>query len=155
MRHRPLVYLDTNVFVRGIEGVESEAAPILKLLERLRDYPGASVTSELTLAELLAPTGRANTLELHVKEPLYLDMIADGDFISLHPVTREILIQTAHLRVNFPQKLPDAIHIVTAVQTGCRFFMSHDRDSKRLPNSLLHVYPNENGVATTIEALRA
>jgi predicted nucleic acid-binding protein len=149
-----LVYLDTNVFIRGIEGDETEAAPVQRLLNLLRDFPEASITSELTLAELLAPTGRAGTLPLTIKEPLYLDLIVSGNFIVLHPVARDILILTAQIRSRFPQKLPDAIHIATASQAGCKYCMSHDRDGKRLPSTLYHVFPDEDGVDAVIDVLR-
>jgi predicted nucleic acid-binding protein len=155
VRKPPLVYLDTNVFIRGIEGDETVAAPVQRLLNRLRDFPDASITSELTLAELLAPAGRADTVPLDVKEPLYLDLIVSGNFIVLHPVARDILVLTAHIRSRLPQKLPDAIHIATASQAGCKYFMSHDRDGKRLPPALDHILPDDKGVDTVIDALRA
>ncbi len=151
----PLVYLDTNVFIRGIEGDETEAAPVQRLLNRLRDFPDASMTSELTLAELLAPAGRADTLPLEVKEPLYLDLIVFGNFVALYPVSRDILILTAHIRLGSPQKLPDAIHIATASHAGSKYFMSHDRDGKRLPVELQHILPDNEGVDTVIDALHA
>jgi predicted nucleic acid-binding protein len=154
VRRPPLVYLDTNVFIRGIEGNETEAAPVQRLLNLLRDFPEASITSEPTLAELLAPTGRVGTLSLSIKEPLYLDLIVSGNFIVLHPVARDILILTAEIRSKFPQKLPDAIHIATASQAGCKYFMSHDRNGKRLPLTLHHVFPDEKGVDAVIDVLR-
>ncbi len=48
----PVVYLDTSVFVRAIEGAESEAEPLKHFLATLREFPGAAVTRELTWAEL-------------------------------------------------------------------------------------------------------
>jgi len=150
----PLIYLDTNVFVRGIEGTGIEAAPVLKLFRQLQQFPYASATSELTLAELLAPTTRPGALHLNEKEPLYLDLIVAGDFISLFPVTRDILISTAHLRLTHPQKIADAIHIVTAFEANCRYFMTHDRDGTRLPIGLQHLLQSEAGVETVLEALR-
>jgi predicted nucleic acid-binding protein len=151
----PLVYLDTNVFIRGVEGDAIDAAPVQELLRHLREFPHASVTSELTLAEVLAPTTRPDALVFKDKEPLYLDLIVSGGFISLCPVSRSILIQTAQLRLSHPQKLPDAIHIATAFEVDCRYFMSHDKGARRLPLGLEHLYPNESGVKRVLESLRA
>lgn len=151
----PLVYLDTNVLIRGVEGDETIAVPVQRLLNRLRDFPDASMTSELTLAELLAPAVRADTLPLNMKEPLYLDLIVSGNFIALYPVTRDILILTGHIRLRLPQKLPDAIHIATASHAGSKYFMSHDRDGRRLPPGLNHILPDDEGVDTMIDILRA
>jgi predicted nucleic acid-binding protein len=151
----PLVYLDTNVFIHGIEGDAFEAAPIQALFRGLRDFPNASVTSELTLAELLAPAARPGTLHLNQKEKLYLDLIVGGGFVALCPVTRDVLISTGHLRLNRSQKLPDAIHVVAAFETGCKYFMSYDKDGKKLPFELCHIRPDDQGVATVLDALRA
>ncbi len=151
----PLVYLDTNVFIHGIEGNDLEASPIQTLFRGLRDFPNASVTSELTLAELLAPATRPGALHLNQKEQLYLDLIIGGGFVALYPVTRDVLISTAHLRLNHSQKLPDAIHVVTAFESGCRYFMSYDKDRKKLPFGLYPIRPDDEGVATVLEALRA
>ena len=151
----PVVYLDTNVFIRGLEGSDADAAPVKKLLQQLRQVPNASATSELTLAELLAPVTRPDALHLNQKEPLYLDLIVSGGFIALYPVTRDLLISTAHLRLNHPQKLPDAVHIVTAYETNCRYFMSDDRDGRKLPYGLIHLYPDDAGVDTVVDAIHA
>jgi predicted nucleic acid-binding protein len=151
----PVIYLDTNVFIRGIEGNDVEATAVQKLFYTLRDFPNASATSELTLAELLAPAARPEALHLNQKEPLYLDLIVSGGFIALYPITRDILISTAHLRLTHPQKLADAIHIVTAFEANCRYFMSHDKDGTRLPVGLQHLLPNETGVRMVLDTLRA
>jgi predicted nucleic acid-binding protein len=155
----PLVYLDTNVFIHGIEGNDLEgndleASPIQTLFRGLRDFPNASVTSELTLAELLAPATRPDALHLNHKEQLYLDLVIGGGFVVLYPVTRDVLISTGHLRLNHSLKLPDAIHVVTAFATGCRYFMSYDKDGKKLPFGLCHIRPDDKGVATVLDALR-
>jgi predicted nucleic acid-binding protein len=149
----PLVYLDTNVFIHGIEGNDLEAAPIQTLFRGLRDFANASATSELTLAELLAPATRPGALHLNQKEKLYLDLIVGGGFIFLYPVTRNVLISTGRLRLTHSQKLPDAIHVVTAYETGCRYFMSYDKDGKKLPSGLDHLRPDDEGVATVLGAL--
>jgi predicted nucleic acid-binding protein len=151
----PLVYLDTNVFIHGLEGSDLEAAPIQALFRGLRDFPGASVTSELTLAELLAPATRPGALHINQKEKLYLDLIVGGGFVILYPVTRDVLISSGHLRLTHSQKLPDAIHVVTAYETGCRYFMSYDKDGKKLPFGLCHIRPDDKGVATVLDSLRA
>jgi hypothetical protein len=47
------VYLETNFFIKAVEGTAS-AAP-KRLIEALRTRPGIAMTSEITLAEALAP----------------------------------------------------------------------------------------------------
>ncbi|PWB80751.1 MAG: VapC toxin family PIN domain ribonuclease [Methylocystaceae bacterium] len=149
-----LVYLDTNVFIAGFESPASNAEPVQDLLLALREKPGFAVTSELTLAELLAPISRPHVLAPAERRRLYLDLLVGGGMIDLRPVTREILIETADLRRTTRQKLPDAIHVATALHADCRFFMSHDDGMRKLPEGLTRLHPDRAGAASIIEALR-
>jgi predicted nucleic acid-binding protein len=148
---RPRVYLDTNVFIRAFEGSDEEARPIKKLFEALRRDVNRAVTSELTLAEVLAPALSGPSLVN--KRHFYFNLIVLPGFIDLLPVTRSILVETADLRKFAAEKsLPDAIHLVTALRAGCAFFMSDDRRIKT-PVEMKRVLPDAAGVATILGAL--
>lgn len=150
----PLVYLDTNVFIAGFESPVSNAKPVQDLLVALRERPRSASTSELTLAELLAPISRPHALEPAERRRLYLDLLVGGSFIDLRPITRNILIETADIRRTARYKLPDAIHVATAIHANCGFFMSHDDGMKRLPEGLNRLQPNRAGVDLLLEALQ-
>lgn len=150
-----LLYLDTNIFILGFEFEGREAQPVQQLLTLLREFPKAIVTSELTLAELLAPPKRANGFPLARKAELYGNLLIWSGLVDLWPVSRQVLIGTAVLRQNWSCKLPDAIHIVSALHAGCAFFMSNDNDMKQLPRGMQRVLPDESGVAAVMGALRA
>src|SRR5258708_29129310 len=108
------LYLDANVFIYAIEGSAEVSNPLRELFGLLRARPGAGVTSELTLAEVLP---RANDL----RRRNYLDLIVWSRIFDLHPISRDILIETAEYRkVARMPKLPDAIHEVTAGPAGFR-----------------------------------
>jgi len=149
------VYLDTNVFIRGFEYDGPEALAVQQLVNRLKEVSKAAVTSKLTLAELLAPSKRANAIPFADRMGLYGGLLIWSEIIDLRPVSRAILLETAALRLQWSYKLPDAIHVVTAVEAGCRFFMSNDKDTRHLPPGLRNVPANQVGVETVIEALRA
>ncbi len=83
---------------------------------------------------------------------MYRGLLVESRLIPLIPVTFDILDQTTRLRVQHPQKLPDAIHIVTAYSSGCVYFMSNDRDSERLPFNLRRLTPDAAGVSTLMKA---
>src|SRR5437764_1410186 len=116
------VYIDANPFIYAIEGNDALASPINDFFARLSKCKHAAITSELTLAEVL-PKAREQRRR-------YLDLMIWSGIFDLKPVTREILIDTADYRrtaaVSLPDgrsvmpKLPDAIHIVTARQSGCK-----------------------------------
>ena len=78
------VYLDANVFIDLIEGDDTVSTPIEPLVQTLRQQPGSAITSELTLAEVLAPS-KGRKRPPHVKR-LYLNLLVWGRFIDLHPV---------------------------------------------------------------------
>jgi predicted nucleic acid-binding protein len=104
------------------------------------------VTSEIVLAELLAPVSRVGAKPPNVRRRIYFGLLIHGRFFDLRPVTRGILIETADLRQVVNLKLPDAIHMVTAIQARCPFFLSNDRDTRRTPEGMMRVKPDRTGI---------
>src|ERR1700731_194272 len=135
------LYFDANVFIYAVEGSDDIAGRLRTLSELLSNNLNLAVTSELTLAEVLPkadPIRRRN----------YLELILYSGLFDLHPVTRDVLMETADYRriasaskPDLPKphasmpKLPDAIHVVTAVRAGCRRMLSFDRALK-LPEGM-------------------
>ena len=150
-----MVYLDTNVFIRGYEAGEADSRSVRRLLLALRAKRGVAVTSELTVAEVLAPVRRPSGPTLRDKEQLYATALLWSDFIDLIPASRELLVKTAALRRQIPFKLADAIHVVTALHTGCSFFVSDDNDARVLPAGLRRLTADEAGVDQVVAALDA
>ena len=148
-----LVYLDTGVFIRGFELAQPEAGDVRAFFGVLKTKPQVALTSELTIAELLAPIKTSHAMSIEERRALYLLLFDDGNFIALQPIERAILLKTASLRQAHPQRLSDAIHMATTLNTGCRFFMSPDRDARRLPFPLEWVEPNAAGIGTVMDAL--
>lgn len=154
MAAQATIYIDSNVFIYAVEGTGETAAPAKKLLAHIRDRrPGHAVTSELTIAEVLSPSKRADALPLSIKKRLYLDLLIWSGVIRLVPVTRSILIETADLRAANNIKLPDAIHIVTAIHQRCRFIVSADVQFRRLPAGMRRVAPDEAGIESLLKEI--
>lgn len=149
-----LIYLDTNVFIKAVEGLDEAAAPAKILIQALRDRrSGIAATSEITFAEVLAPAKRPDALPLHTKRRAYLDLLLWSGFVALIPVNRDILIETAALRATGRFKLPDAIHLVSAIRARCRFFVSADRDFDKMPEGMERVNCNHNDLPRLLKAL--
>jgi predicted nucleic acid-binding protein len=142
----PAIYIDANVFINAVEGIAEASAAPKRLLSALRAHPGVAATSEITFAEVLAPPQRADALPLHVKRRAYLDLLLWSGFIKLIPVSRDVLIETADLRVVARLKLPDAIHIASAIRGGCRYVVSNDEDFRKLPKNMTLVKPDEQEI---------
>jgi predicted nucleic acid-binding protein len=117
------VYLDTNVLIYAIEGLDPFAGELRSLLEAIDNGALEAVTSELTLAEALAkPLQDGN--EEHQRA--YLEALTGGSLI-LEPITRAILLDAARCRAeNRVLRLPDAIHIATATASNCSDFLTND-----------------------------
>jgi predicted nucleic acid-binding protein len=145
----PIVYVDANPFIYFIDGEEPVANRWRPFFELLFQNPGAAITSELTLAEVLAKA-------LPDTRRSYLNLIVWSSLIHLQPVMRDILIDTADYRRVSQRvrpdgtvatvKLPDAIHIVTAAQSRCSMFFSAD-SGLRLPSGMTILEPNETGIS--------
>lgn len=148
-------YLDTNVFILAFEKPTGSPAALADMFQSLRVNPGRSVTSELTLAELLAPSD--SPMPADARRQLYAELLVGHAFVDLRPVTREVLLGTADLRQSMARKarLPDAIHLVTALQAGCSYVMPADKDMTHLPAGVTLVRPDVEGVAVILDKLRA
>ena len=117
------VYLDANVMIYASE--LPDAYPLLTaMLDRAERGEVATVTSALTLAEVLVlPIRTGNALV----EDAYRTRLAGGSTLAVHDVTRDVLARAAALRASTASlRPPDAIHLATAIVTGCDVFLSND-----------------------------
>lgn len=121
------VYFDANIFIYLMEGF-----PKLEMnLREIRDsiYHGESIifSSELTLCEVLVPAFRKDNTELLV---IYRKFIEESGAFELIPTTREIYIRASLLRAQLSLKTPDAIHVASAIESGCNVFLTNDKPLK-------------------------
>ena len=149
------IYFAANAFIYAGEGVDEISKQLHSLFSGLENQAWSACTSEFTLAEVLP---KANA----VQSKSYLALILHSGLFDLLPVTRGVLIETAdyrknqagsvlEARVSMP-KLPDAIHVVSAVQAGCDTFVSFDRGLK-LPAGLERVGREEGRLFQLVEEI--
>lgn len=147
-----VVYLDSNVFIDAIEGVELLSSPARKMIELAGAGRRRLVTSELTLAEVLAP-GKRGRRSADTKRS-YLELIVWSRTVDLKPVTREVLMETTKLREVARLKLIDAIHLATAILSGCRFLVSRDEDFREVPAGMERLSASDLSFSRLAEFLR-
>jgi predicted nucleic acid-binding protein len=125
------IYLDTNIFIYLIEDYDHFFSATTKLFELVDNEVLTVVTSEFTLAEVLVKPYETNNIGL---QKAYLTTIQDSKTLIMAPVTKEILLSAAQLRAKFLKtlKLPDAIHLATALTSKCSLFVTNDRNLKKL-----------------------
>lgn len=101
-----------------------------------------AVTSDLTLAEVLVKPMQDQNERL---QDAYRQFLRPTSVLRMEPITREILEHAAGIRAAAELKLPDAIHLATAVSSRCDSFLTNDQafDSvsfigvQMLPNMVL------------------
>ena len=150
-RADPVVYLDANPFIYLIEGDEETSNGVEPLFQVLKEKPGLAITSEITLAEVLAPTRKGP--QPPPLRRLYLDLMVFSGCFHLEPVNRQILYETAESRKVAPMKLVDAIHLVTAIQAQCAFLVSRDSDFRRMPKGMTRVSPDSQEISNLVAAI--
>ena len=117
------VYLDTNVFIYALEGHDRFAAAARAVLQAVCQNPSCSFTSELTLAEVLVhPLKHRNTNFAGN----YRELLTDQSKLTLVPISRHTLIEAAGLRASTSVKLPDAIHMATALLSQSQIIVTQD-----------------------------
>lgn len=154
------VYLDSNVFIYALEGGPDFAEPAQLLISRSRASGWTAITSELTLAEVLVRPERLGQFNLKRD---YLNLLIHSSAIQLVPVSQGILKESAAYRARvYPDKpgpeedkrnfLPDAIHVVTAIEAEATFFVARDV-RLRLPDWMTRVVPDQAGITELLRRL--
>lgn len=139
----PLVYLDSNVFITAFEGPPDLQAGARRLFLLAEQGVYIAVTSELTLAECLVGPMRANQPDLI---RLYRSLLRGRAEFKVKPVNRAILEQAAACRSREAAiKLPDAVHLATALVAECHLFVSDDR-RLRFEGTKLAFAPSATGI---------
>jgi predicted nucleic acid-binding protein len=133
------VYFDTNVFIYIIDGYEEYQDLLSSLLHYIANNNILVVTSELTLAEcLVKPIKDGNQKAIEQ----FKQHIQTSEVLKVKPVSREILINSASLRNELGLKLPDAIHMATAINQNCKTFVTNDQ-KLRVPEGIQRLYLKE------------
>lgn len=118
------VYPDTNIFVEAFERLDRQS-PIWQVLNAIEAGELNASTSEITFAELLPKLiidGEADLIALYER------LFSEGRIFDAVPITREVLIEAASIRaLRLSVRLPDAIHLATAVHAGCSVILSNDQ----------------------------
>jgi predicted nucleic acid-binding protein len=125
------IYCDTNVFIHGSEGPDDSplrlAITSLFLIEHDRKSPVLK-TSLLTMSELMVHPYRSKDAQLEAGYRIFWHTNA---FLEVGPIDLNILLNAAELRANYSGlKLPDAIHLATALALGCSVFLTADEGIK-------------------------
>ena len=118
------LYLDTNLYVYLLEGIEPHRQRMADLTAEIERRDIAVIASELIFAELLPRPIRDGRRDLVER---YLDLLQRTPRITLVPVDRRVILRAVHLRADFGLRSMDALHVATALVHACETFLTNDQ----------------------------
>lgn len=123
------IYVDTNVIIQAFEGSSDDdiAQDIVGMFGLGFPRPApAFVTSHITLAEALVHPYKMGDVTAQRRYEILLS--ATTNWLQVRQISQSVLTLAARLRASGRLKLPDAIHLATAVLTNCSHTLTSDGD---------------------------
>ena len=117
------VYLDSNLYIYLLEGIDVYRRPMVALAAELDRQDVSVIASELLFAELLPRPVRDGRPALVAS---YLELLQGTPRITLTSVDRNVILRAVHLRADFGLRSMDAMHVATALVHGCETFITND-----------------------------
>lgn len=128
--HGKRVYFDANIFIYLLEHHQELGEICLSLVQSAVDKEMDGYSGELVLAELLVKPLKDNNARA---VQAVKDLFTKDTRIELLPHTKSAFIAAAHLRATYKIKLPDALHIATAIENDIEVFLTNDREIPSIP----------------------
>ena len=124
-----VVALDTSPFIYYIEANPKYLSFLNAFFRANSKGDFLIVTSTITLLEVLVHPLRLLEVELAQK---YENILRNSTGIELISTRAEIAVKAAELRAKSGLRTPDAIQIATALWAGADYFLSNDKELKRI-----------------------
>lgn len=121
------IYLDANVFIYALDNLPPWNVLSAELLHGAEAGVIAAITSELTLAECLVKPYQTRSQQA---VSIYEQTIRPRSWLTIMPVSRVVLIETARIRAASTAKLPDAIHVASFHLQRADVFITNDQPLK-------------------------
>lgn len=135
LKGAPRFYLDTNAVIAILERTEGLNPAQRMFLLGIADGRWFAASSELTLAECIVKPIRDGAPEHRRSYEEFLDTQLSAPLL---PVSREILVLASEIRAVSKAKMPDCIHVASALALNCDVMVSADT-SLPLPRSIRRV----------------
>ncbi len=137
--HGKSVYFDANIFIYLLEHHSDLGEVCLSIVQSAVDKGLDGYSGDLVLAELLVKPLKDNNARA-VKA--VKDLFSKETRIELLPHKRSTFETTALLRANYKIKLPNALHIATAIENHIEVFLTNDREIPSIPEITVLLLPS-------------
>jgi uncharacterized protein len=129
------VYLDTNCIIYFVENHPYWWPKVVSRIGAIRAAKDELTIGDLARAECLVGPFKNGDAGLEAR---YRTLFSDPDFHVLE-LTATVCERAARLRAVYPFKLPDALHLATAIEHGCGLFLTADAKLARCRDILVEV----------------
>ena len=116
------VYLDANCIIYFVENHPVWCPKIIARITAFRASNDEVTVGDLARAECLVSPFKKEDAGLEAR---YRAFFSDPD-IRVVGMTAAACERAARLRSAYPFKLPDALHLATAIEHGCGLFLTND-----------------------------
>lgn len=124
-----LIGIETAPFIYYVEQNSTYLDRMRAIFQMVDSGTPQVITSVITLTEVLIMPIRTGHTQY---EQEYRDMLLNTANITALSVSAPIAEQAAHLRARYNLRTPDALHIATALVSGCDAFLTNDLRLKRV-----------------------
>jgi predicted nucleic acid-binding protein len=122
-----VIYLDTNVIIRSLEGHAAARAPIEARLRPLRGSGRFLLTSRLSRLECrIKPLRTGDAVLLAVYDAFFA-----SPEVEVFDLTAAVVEKATDLRAALNFKTPDALHLASAIVAGATAFLTGDKGLAR------------------------
>lgn len=117
------IYVDSQILIYSIEKHPVYAPMLRSFWAAVEARRLEAHCSELVFLETLVLPIRNGDKQLI----LDYEAVFDSGMLQIHPISKEVLLEAAHLRAAFSAiRTPDAIHAPTAHMLGCNVILTND-----------------------------
>jgi uncharacterized protein len=117
-----MIYFDTGIIIRLVEGVDRVRIPIEARLQQIPDADRIAVTSRLSRLECRCKPLRENLTQMLAS---YEDFFTSSD-VTIREIDTAVIEKATELRAAYGLKTPDAIHAATAIVCRATAFWTVD-----------------------------
>ena len=131
LRNVKSLCLDTSPLIYYIEKYPKYDSITNKIFTLFEEGEFEIIVSSLVLTETMVHPIKFGDIEMASR---YQQLILETDGITTMAVNNTIAQEAASLRAAYTLKSLDAVHLATAIVSGCDAFLTNDRDLKRVGN---------------------
>ena len=133
-----MIYLDSSIIIRLIEGIDAVRTPIASRLQQIPETDRILITSRLSCLECQCKPIREKRGTLLA---LYREFFASGA-ITLYELTVDVVERATIVRAETGFKTPDALHASTAILAKADRFWTTDANFRKCSDLPLEIFPS-------------